>query len=66
MDLARDDLSAVAAAAADLKQGAAHRHVWIAAGHGMLAMRMSVDTGQLMADLINGPRAGDRSRPLPS
>ncbi|MBW8373184.1 MAG: hypothetical protein K0M59_04130 [Stenotrophomonas sp.] len=46
----------MAAAAADLKQGAAHRHVWIAPGHGMLAMRMSVDTGQLMADLINGPR----------
>jgi len=56
----------VAAAAPGLTQGAPHRHVWIAAGHGMLAMRMSVGTGQLMADLINGPRAGDRSCPLPS
>jgi len=32
----------------------AHPHVWIAAGHGMLGMSMSVGTGQLMADLING------------
>ncbi|MEL1265186.1 NAD(P)/FAD-dependent oxidoreductase [Pseudoxanthomonas putridarboris] len=29
-----------------------HRHVWLAAGHGMLGISMSAATGQLMADLI--------------
>lgn len=32
----------------------AHPHVWLAAGHGMLGISMSVGTGQLMADLITG------------
>lgn len=30
------------------------RNVWLAAGHGMLGISMSVATGQLMADLIAG------------
>lgn len=35
-----------------------HRHVWLAAGHGMLGISMSAASGQLMADLIDG-RAPD-------
>ena len=31
-----------------------HRHVWMAAGHGMLGISMSTATGQLMADLMMG------------
>ncbi|MDR1075655.1 MAG: FAD-dependent oxidoreductase [Xanthomonadaceae bacterium] len=31
-----------------------HRHLWLAAGHGMLGMSMSAATGQLLADLIDG------------
>jgi D-amino-acid dehydrogenase len=31
-----------------------HRHVWMAAGHGMLGISMSTATGQLMADLMTG------------
>ena len=31
-----------------------HRHLWLATGHGMLGVSMSVATGQLMADLICG------------
>ena len=31
-----------------------HRHVWLAAGHGMLGISMSTATGQLMADLMTG------------
>ena len=30
------------------------RHVWLAAGHGMLGISMSTATGQLMADLMTG------------
>jgi D-amino-acid dehydrogenase len=29
-------------------------HVWLAAMHGMLGIRMSTASGQLMADLITG------------
>lgn len=29
-----------------------HRHLWLAAGHGMLGVSMSAASGQLMADLI--------------
>lgn len=29
-----------------------HRHIWLAAGHGMLGISMSAATGQLMADLM--------------
>lgn len=29
-----------------------HRHLWLAAGHGMLGISMSAATGQLMADLM--------------
>ncbi|WMJ70001.1 FAD-dependent oxidoreductase [Stenotrophomonas sp. 24(2023)] len=32
----------------------AHRHVWLAAGHGMLGISMSAGTGQLLADLVCG------------
>ena len=31
-----------------------HRHLWLAAGHGMLGVSMSAASGQLMADLITG------------
>lgn len=31
-----------------------HRHLWLAAGHGMMGVGMSTGTGQLMADLIQG------------
>lgn len=31
-----------------------HAHLWLAAGHGMLGISMSVATGQLMADLMTG------------
>ena len=31
-----------------------HRHVWLAAGHGMLGVSMSAASGQLLADLITG------------
>ncbi|WP_101924754.1 MULTISPECIES: NAD(P)/FAD-dependent oxidoreductase [Luteimonas] len=31
-----------------------HRHLWLATGHGMLGVSMSVATGQLMSDLICG------------
>ncbi|RYZ73698.1 MAG: FAD-dependent oxidoreductase [Lysobacteraceae bacterium] len=31
-----------------------HRHVWLAAGHGMLGVSMSAASGQLMADLMTG------------
>ncbi len=31
-----------------------HRHLWVAAGHGMLGISMSAASGQLMADLITG------------
>ncbi|WP_374012021.1 NAD(P)/FAD-dependent oxidoreductase [Pseudoxanthomonas koreensis] len=31
-----------------------HPHVWLAAGHGMLGISMSVATGQLIADLVTG------------
>jgi D-amino-acid dehydrogenase len=31
-----------------------HRHVWLAAGHGMLGISMSSASGQLMADLMTG------------
>src|SRR3546814_1524852 len=29
-----------------------HRHAWLAAGHGMLGVSMSVATAQLVADLV--------------
>jgi D-amino-acid dehydrogenase len=31
-----------------------HRHLWLAAGHGMLGISMSSASGQLMADLMTG------------
>ena len=37
-------------------------HVWLATGHGMMGVGMSAGSGQLLADLVSRPRAGDRSR----
>ncbi|MDR2871969.1 MAG: FAD-dependent oxidoreductase [Xanthomonadaceae bacterium] len=31
-----------------------HRHLWLAAGHGMLGISMSAASGQLIADMIDG------------
>ena len=31
-----------------------HRHLWLAAGHGMLGISMSAASGQLLADLMSG------------
>ncbi|MBB5735338.1 glycine/D-amino acid oxidase-like deaminating enzyme [Xanthomonas campestris] len=35
-------------------RGQGRPHVWLAAGHGMLAISMSTTSEQLMADLITG------------
>ena len=35
-----------------------HRHVWLATGHGMLGVTMSVSTAHLVRDLICGQPPG--------
>ena len=37
-----------------LGRSPAHRHLWLAAGHGMLGISMSAGSGRLLADLMTG------------